>query len=121
MDNSLINNGVNGNINISESVISNIAKVATMEVEGVNSLTKGVTSTISEFISNGKYPTGIKVESDNHIVNIDLSIEVKYGYSINDVAYNVQKNVKTAIENMTTLIVETINVTVSGLVFDNKN
>ena len=108
-----------GNVNISENVIANIAKIAAEEIDGVNKITKSVTATITDIFS--KQPNmGVKVETNNNEVIIDLSVELVYGVNISEVASKVQLNVKSSIETMTGLMVKEVNVLVSGL-FIEKN
>ncbi|MGN1092379.1 MAG: Asp23/Gls24 family envelope stress response protein, partial [Monoglobaceae bacterium] len=46
---------------------------------------------------------------------LDLSIVVEYGSNIPDVAWEVQDKVKTEIETMTGINVESVNVSVDGI------
>ena len=58
---------------------------------------------------------GIKVDSENGKAKIDVNIIVEYGARIPDVAFEIQNRVKTAVENMTGLKVEEVNVHVQGV------
>ena len=58
---------------------------------------------------------GIKVDTESGKANIDVNIIVEYGSRIPDVAYEIQNRVKTAVENMTGLKVEAVNVHVQGV------
>ena len=49
---------------------------------------------------------------------IDLALEMKYGYSIPKVSEQVQERVKSAIESMTGLNVERVNVRIVGVAVD---
>ena len=49
---------------------------------------------------------------------IDVIVTVKYGCNIVGVAKNVQENVQSAVQAMTGLEQVTVNVHVSGVVFD---
>ena len=51
-------------------------------------------------------------------VRIDVSILVKYGYTVIDVAKEVQNAVYNAIENTSGLAVEGVNVHVAGVTFE---
>ena len=46
---------------------------------------------------------------------VDLSLNMKYGYSIPAVSEKVQDKVKTAIENMTGLMVLEVNIKIAGV------
>ena len=58
---------------------------------------------------------GIKVETEENKAKIDVNIIVEYGARIPDVAFEIQNRVKTAVENMTGLTVEEVNVHVQGV------
>lgn len=46
---------------------------------------------------------------------VEISVTLKYGYSIPEVSEKVQKKVSQAIENMTGLEVEKVNVRIAGI------
>ena len=52
--------------------------------------------------------------TEDHVV-VDLSLNMKYGYSIPAVSEKVQDKVKTAIENMTGLMVLEVNIKIAGV------
>ena len=58
---------------------------------------------------------GIKVETENGKVKIDVNIIVEYGTRIPDIAFEIQNRVKKSIENMTGLKVVEVNVHVQGV------
>lgn len=61
---------------------------------------------------------GVKVEVTPESVAIDLALEMKYGYSIPKVSEQVQERVKNAIESMTGLTVERVDVRIVGVAVD---
>lgn len=104
-----------GNVEISEDVISSIASLATLEVEGVTEMVGGITKGLAEKLGKKSYSRGVKiVRNDNEIV-LDLNIIVDFGVQIQNVGYNVQKKVKQSVEVMTGLNVVQINVNVEGV------
>ena len=58
---------------------------------------------------------GVKVDISEDQVSVDLSLNMKYGYSIPAVSEKVQEKVKTAIENMTGLSVMDVNIKIAGV------
>ena len=58
---------------------------------------------------------GIKVEKTENTAKIDVNVIVEYGTRIPDVAFEVQNRVKKAVESMTGLNVEEVNVHVQGV------
>ena len=103
-------------IEISNDVIAVIAGVAVSEVQGVSSMAGGFAGGISEVLSGKKnLAKGIKVDKNENKVKIDVNIIVEYGTRIPDVAFEIQNRVKKAVENMTGLGVEEVNVHVQGV------
>ena len=106
----------NSNIRIADDVVAVIAGVAVSEVPGVAEMSGGFAGGISEVLSGKKnLSKGIKVESSEKQTKIDVNIIVEYGIRIPDVAFEIQNRVKKAVENMTGLNVEEVNVHVQGV------
>ena len=106
----------NEGIKISNDVVAVIAGVAVSEVPGVAGMAGGFAGGISEVLSGKKkLDKGIKVEVDESKAKIDVNIIVEYGSRIPDVAFEIQNRVKKAVESMTGLKVEEVNVHVQGV------
>ena len=109
-------NTENEGIKISDDVVAVIAGVAVSEVSGVAGMAGGFAGGITEVLSGKKnLAKGIKVEVENSVAKIDVNIIVEYGSRIPDVAFEIQNRVKKAVENMTGLKVEEVNVHVQGV------
>ena len=106
---------VNSSIKISDEVIETIASVAVSEIEGVSSMGTGFVDGIARRIAKKSMSAGIKANVTDNTVGVDISIVVKYGVRIPEVAWNVQDAVKKEIELMTGLTVEKVNVKVVGI------
>lgn len=102
-------------IKIADDVVATIAGKAAMEVNGVYSMSGGFAGGISEVFGKKNYTKGIKVDNSEKGLKIDVNIIVEYGARIPDVAYEIQNRVKKAIENMTGLNVEEVNVHIQGV------
>lgn len=110
-----IENGTEG-IKISSDVIAVIAGVAVSEVKGVYGMSGGFAGGISEVLKGKKnLAKGIKVDATDEKAKIDVNIIVEYGARIPDVAFEIQNRVKKAVESMTGLKVEEVNVHVQGV------
>ena len=106
----------NNGVKISNDVVAVIAGVAVSEVSGVASMQSGFAGGISEVLSGKKNRSkGIKVEVEENTAKIDVNIIVEYGTRIPDVAFEIQNRVKKAVESMTGLNVEEVNVHVQGV------
>ena len=93
----------NGNVMISEDVVTTIVAHAAQEVEGV----EGLHSRKSWGGKNMK----IQIAEDNSL-SIACNLIVKYGYSVIDVAKNAQDAVISAVESMTGVQVAQIDMNV---------
>ena len=102
-------------IKIADDVIAIIAGKAASEVAGVYSMAGGFAGGISEVFGKRSYTKGIKVDNSEGRLKIDVNIIVEYGSRIPDVAYEIQNRVKKAVENMTGLNVEEVNVHIQGV------
>ena len=106
----------NDGIQISNDVVAVIAGVAVSEVQGVAGMAGGFAGGISEVFSGKKnLAKGIKADINENSVKIDVNIIVEYGSRIPDVAFEIQNRVKKAVEGMTGLKVEEVNVHVQGV------
>ena len=99
-------------VKISDEVIAVISGIAASETEGVASIgASSIAANWTELISGKKNNSkGIKVEMTDGGCNIEIQIVVKYGIRIPEVASGVQYGVKNAVEEMTGLKVEKIDV-----------
>ena len=106
----------NDGIQISNDVVAVIAGVAVSEVQGVAGMAGGFAGGISEVFSGKKnLAKGIKADIEDGKAKLDVNIIVEYGSRIPDVAFEIQNRVKKAVENMTGLTVEEVNVHVQGV------
>ena len=106
----------NDGIQISNDVVAVIAGVAVSEVQGVAGMAGGFAGGISEVFSGKKnLAKGIKADIEDGKAKLDVNIIVEYGSRIPDVAFEIQNRVKKAVENMTGLVVEEVNVHVQGV------
>ena len=103
-----------GEVQIADEVVAIIAGLAATEVEGVDSMAGNITNELVGKLGMKNLSKGVKVDVTEEHVSVDISLNVKYGYKIPDVCEKVQERVKTAIENMTGLIVLDVNVKIAG-------
>lgn len=104
-----------GAIRIADEVVATVAGLAASEVEGVASMSGGWGTDLVEKLGRKNFGKGIRVEVVNDETKIDIYIVVEFGYAIPEVAANVQKEVKVAVETMTGLTVSAVNVHISAV------
>lgn len=108
-----------GNIHISEEVLCVITAAAALEVAGVSSLASG-SKDIGDLLGKKNVARGVRVQVEEDQVRVELTILVKYGYTIMDVARAVQDAVSTNIESMSGLKVQAVDINVGGVTFEKE-
>lgn len=108
-----------GTVKIATEVVTAIAGVAASEVEGVIGVSGGAIAEGIDRLLRKKtnYGKGIRVQVSDNSAVIDVDLTVEYGCNIPNVALAVQEKVKDAVETMTGLQVELVNIHVSGVDF----
>ena len=104
-----------GEVQIANEVVSSIACISASGVEGVESMAGGITNEIADKLGMKNLSKGVKVSVDGGEVSVDIAINMKYGYSIPKTSAKVQEKVSQAINAMTGLDVETVNVRIAGV------
>ena len=112
--------GVLGDIQIADEVIAIIAGLAATEVDGVAKMYGNITNELVSKLGMKNLSKGVKVLVSPDNVKVDLSLELKYGYSVLDVSKKVQEKVKQAIETMTGLEVSEVRVRIAGVAIDKE-
>ena len=107
-----------GEVQIADEVIAIVAALAATEVEGVAKMSGNVPNELVSKLGMKNLSKGVKVTVTPASVKVDLSLELKYGYSIPKVSKIVQEKVKVAIENMTALVVDEVNVRIVAVALD---
>jgi len=103
-----------GSLKISQDVVGSIARFATLEIDGIESVATGNIG-VKSLITKTNYAKAVKIELADDVVNVEISVIVKHGYKIPDVAGSVQQNVKNSIQNMTGLTVAKVDVIIAGI------
>lgn len=106
----------NGQVKISDEVVTIIAGIATTGVKGVHSMHTGIVEGFSNLFNKNNYSKGVKVEINENVITLDIFINVTYGCKINQVAEEIQKTVKKEVETMTDLTVAVVNVHVQNII-----
>ena len=104
-----------GAVSIADDVVAMIASLAATEVEGVGAMVGNITNELMSRVGMKKLTKGVKVMVEDGKVNADLAITIDYGHNTPETCQNVQKKVKNAIENMTGLEVEIVNIRIAGI------
>lgn len=107
-----------GQVQISNEVITIIAGLAATETKGVASMGGNITNELVSRLGMKNLSRGVKVTVEEGIVNVDLTLNLDYGYSVPKTSQKVQEKVKSSIENMTGLIVESVNIKIANVTME---
>ncbi len=92
-----------GKIVYNAGIVQNIVELAVAEVEG----------TVPA--ENKKGGISLYLEKDG--IYVDVSVIVRYGYNVPELAYRIQQSVKQSVENMTRFKVAEVNVHIQDVIF----
>lgn len=102
-------------IRIHNSVIAVIARLAAAKVAGVRELAGSFVDGIAGFVGKRSPEKGVHVTVENETVTLDIHVIVDYGCFIPKVAWQIQHDVREAVERMTGKAVKAVNVVVQGV------
>ena len=105
-----------GKVTCNKNILLSIVNLATKEIAGVASLCDNFGSGIKKIFSTN-YTNGVKVAYGKNGVIVDVYINVYDGYSVPDIAYKVQENIKNGLSSMLDTEIDIINVHVRGVDF----
>ena len=92
---------------ISEDVIEKVVSIAALEISGVSAV--AVNKDIKGIISN-KSAKPVRVKIGDGFVEIDVNLKLQRGVKIAQVCEQVQENVKTSVQNITSYAVSKVNI-----------
>ena len=106
-----------GSLQISTDVIAKIARCAAMEIDGVADVACGrqQSKKAKELLEMVNLQPPVTVEMREVTADITLNLIVRFGTCVPGMAEKVQKNVKSAGQNMTRVTVSRVNLIVAGL------
>lgn len=103
-----------GSLQISSDVVEKIAKHAALEVDGVEAV-RGQTTAARTLLGKITSYGPIYVEMIDDVADIEVAIVVRYGAKVPEISEQVQRNVKAAVQNMTSITVGRVDIVVSGI------
>ena len=109
-----------GQLQIADEVVAIIAGLAATEVEGVASMAGNITNELVGKLGMKNLSKGIKLTVEEDMVDVDVALNISYGYSVPKTSKKVQEKIKTAIENMTGLTVTSVNVRIASVSMEKR-
>ena len=104
-----------GSLQISTEVIAKIARCAALEVEGVAEVSCGTQNKKLKDLLEASIQPPVAVEMRDGTAELTLHLIMASGARIPAVAQKVQENVKSAVQNMTSVTVSRVNLVIAGL------
>ena len=104
-----------GSLQISTEVIAKIARCAALEVEGVEEVSCGTQNKKLKDLLEASIQPPVAVEMRDGTAELTLHLIMASGARIPAVAEKVQENVKSAVQNMTSVTVSRVNLVIAGL------
>ena len=107
-----------GSLQISTEVVGKIAKIArcaALEVEGVAEVSCGTQNKKLKDLLEASIQPPVAVEMRDGTAELTLHLIMASGARIPAVAEKVQENVKSAVQNMTSVTVSRVNLVIAGL------
>ena len=102
-------------LQISTEVIAKIARCAALEVEGVAEVSCGTQNKKLKDLLEASIQPPVAVEMRDGTAELTLHLIMASGARIPAVAEKVQENVKSAVQNMTSVTVSRVNLVIAGL------
>ena len=108
-----------GTITIENEVIAKIAGLAAVESYGIVGMAaKNVKDGLVQLLKRESLTKGIKLNTDNDALIIDLHIIVEYGTNISAIVDSLVESVKYRVEEYVGLTVAEVNIFVEGVRVD---
>lgn len=101
-------------LSVNTEVLAKMTEIAAKEIEGVVGLSKKAINLKGAVKSKNPF-TGVKIESVNGALKLNVYICVKKDAVVKEVAEKVQENVKEKIQTMTGTAVTQVNVNVADV------
>lgn len=114
-----------GEINISKETIESMVRLNLTDIKGLVGSKKTIIKEITDMLmgnANGmdKTSRNIKVEIKDNNIFIDLSIIIKYGVRIPDIAWDIQNRIKEELIRKIDSDAREINIHIQGIQFPKK-
>ncbi len=100
-----------GKVVYNASIVKGIVALAVADVTGVV-LKKGGKQDKLDLV---------KIDFNGEDITVEVTVDVLYGYSVTDVAYNIQQSIIHSVESMSKYKVKNVDVNFDGVFFEEDN
>ena len=102
-------------LQISTQALAKIARCAALEIDGVADVSCGGQRKVRDLLERISIQQPVVVDIREGTAEITLHVMVAFGTKVPAMAEKLQKNVKSAIQNMTGVTVSQVNVVLAGI------
>lgn len=108
-----------GSIRISTTALATVIRQAACSVNGVTRITgNSLVDNIAEFVGSRKVlDRAIQIKINESSIEVEVAINICYGFALPDIAGNVQQSVAREIHDLTGLSVSHVNVIIREMEF----
>lgn len=104
-----------GRVQLAPEVLEVIIGIATTEVKGIAHTRGSFATGVAEKFGRTQHGKGVKTSWVEGGLVVDVYCVVQYGFAVRDIAVEVQKQIRNAIYNMTSLTTKEVNVHITGI------
>lgn len=108
-----------GKVEISPEVLISIASIATSEIDGLHGHFAELKNASPEKLNRKNLTRGIKLETKDDGIYIDVFCEFKYGINIFKTATKIQETIFNSLSTMTTIVPKQINIHITHIEVEN--
>ena len=108
-----------GKITLNRKILVSIINLAAKEINGVESVTNSARPWYKKMFN--RYDDGVEIKFEkNGALTIDVYLNIYVGYSVPDIAYRVQENIRNSLSTMVALKPMKINIHVINVECDKE-
>lgn len=107
-----------GKTTFTPDVLTTIARMATLEVEGVKRMAP-ISGGVNRIFRHGD-SDGVRISIENDIVNVDLYVVLEHSLNIREVSRTIQQHVARAIQEMVGMEVGYVNIHIEDIDYENN-
>ena len=107
-----------GKTTVSPEVLTTIARLSALGVPGVSRLAP-IPGGVNRLFKRGA-GEGVRIETEENVVFIDLHLILKQDVNIREVSRNVQQNVSRAVEDMVGMDVGHVNIHIEDIDYEDN-
>jgi len=107
---------VPGTVHVINDVLADLAGYASLESYGIVGMASpSLRDGVAQLLPRAKLRKGVKVQTADDEVSVDLYVVIEFGTNITEVSHNLANRVRYVLTNTADVKVESVNVHVQGV------